>query len=474
MDQRFRRSPLQIPRSGPAAAAILVALGLSAHAEEPLMQGMDVGEAAKTVARMVAPPAHGDKPWSDDLAALTGKDARSQQIAMGNLVRRGPVVLADLAVLAKDQDWLLRARVAQVAAAIGGGESAPLLLSLSHDADPRVREIATLGLGRCSGPGVYERLVEQSAAAESGVRQAAAQAMGSLGDVRALRSLSRAADECDDFTKRDMKSSFDRVAQRPEAVPEILHLIEQGRTTQRDTVLEACAQLHDPRLCPALVSLLTSNAGGAWTSYLATKALATNGDSRAWETLCHLAADAPQQDLRDAASESLRALTGYGGFGKAWSLWWRDNGPDAPRRMERDRLLADLHDPSRVIERTELVSFTPDELMPLVDSALTSGGWWPARAFAALQADDSARWMDPLVARARATDDPIARVAMIVFIDQLDGPGSQAALRTVAKDLESRIEAETRQAKDGGRMAADHGPERLALAAALRRRASKP
>ncbi|MBA2479625.1 MAG: HEAT repeat domain-containing protein [Planctomycetes bacterium] len=451
--------------------AVIAIVTAAAAAEEPLMQGMDVADAAKAVAKWVSPPAQGDKPWSGDLAALTGRDARALQVAMGNLIRRGAAVLPDLAVLAKDQDWLLRSRVAQVAAGIGGTDAAPLLISLTRDGEARVREIATLGLGRCEGPGVYERLAEQISAPEAAVRQAAAQAMGFLGDVRALAVLSRWSDESDDFAKRAMKESIDRVAQRPEAIPSVIRLLEDDRGPRREAMLEACARLQDPRLCPALVALVDYQASGPWSAYLATRALATNGDSRAWEALCRIAADAPQQDLRDAASESMRALTGYSGFGKAWTLWWRDHATEVPRLAERDAFIADLHDLDRPLDRTGLARFSTDELMTLVDAACGSpGSWWAARAFSALRADDPQRWMAPLAARARTTNEAMTRLAMIIFIDQLDGPTSATTLRTVRSDLEARVTAEAADAKEGKRMAPDHGAELLALKAALQRR----
>jgi hypothetical protein len=137
-------------------------------------------------------------------------------------------------------------------------------------------------------------------------------------------------------------------------------------------------------------------------------------------------------------------------------------------------MIAELHAADRPIDRAELARFSTEELMPLVDAAVgPADSWWSARAFAALQADDAARWMEPLVARARITNDAMVRLAMIVFVDQLDGQASAAALRTLAADLEQRMAAENREATEANRVAPDHGAELLALKAAMKRREKK-
>ncbi len=461
----------------PTAAILAVALccpliPLAAEDQAPHAEGVDVIKAAGAVKDWVAPPSHGDKPWSDDIAALTGSDSRAQRSAISNLIRRGVVVLPDLTVLAKDRDWLLRSRVVEVAGGIGGADSAPLLLSLSRDGEARVREAAVLGLGRCTGPGVFERLVECLGAAEAEIRAAAAKALGSLGDVRALGPLAKLEDDGDDLAKRAMTDSLGMVTRRPEAVPELARLLAATRGAQRNTLLDASATLQDPRLCPALVSLveLAPAKSQAWTSWLAIKALGANGDSRAWQVLCRVAAEAPQPELRDAAAASLHALTGKAGAGQAWTLWWRDHAAEAPRMMERDAMLADLHDPAHPIDAAQLERFSVTELAPVLDGALGLGApWWPARAFRILESDDHARWNAELAARARATIDVTERLALIIFIDQLGGGGSEETLRAIAKDLDARMAVELASAKEGNRVPPDHGPELLALKVALER-----
>jgi HEAT repeat protein len=455
-------------------ALLLATLALPLAAEDgelPHAQGVDVIKTVKAVKEAVAPK-HGDKPWSDDIAALSSDDTTAQRRAAASLIRRGPPVLPDLGVLAKDQDWTLRARVAEVASGIGGTEAAPLLLDLSHDRDPRVREGATLGLGRCRGEGVFERLVEQLGANMPDERSAAANAMASIGDPRALEPLSRLDSETDDLAKRAMAQALTGVAAQARSVPELARLLPLTAGKQRDALLEACAPLGDPRLCPPLAALLDPVVP-AYTRWLALRALAADGDSRAWEALCRTAAQAPEADLRAAASEAMRSLSGKSGSGEFWTLWWRDHADETPRTMERDRLLADLHDPDRAIAGDELARFTIDELAPLLDGALGHGSaWWPARAFAAMHADDPVRWTDALAKRARSTLDPVLRLALIIFIDQLDGPTALDALHAVDQDLRARMKAEDQQVAQG-RIAPDHGAELVALQVAIERREKK-
>jgi HEAT repeat protein len=451
--------------------AVLLTLVSIAAAEDqgPHAEGLDVVQAAKAVKEWVAPASHGDKPWSDDLAALSGEDQARQRRAIANLIRRGPVVLPDLSVLAKDRDWLLRSRVVEVAEGIGGAEPAPLLLQLTRDPEVRVREAATLGLGRCSGDGVFDRLAEQLAAPEPDVRVAAARAMGATGDVRALAPLAKLDTETDDLAKRAMHDALGTVARRIEAVPELARLLGSTTGKQRDALVESTLALADPRLCPPLVALLALGTP-PYTQWLALRALASNGDSRAWQTLCHIAAEAPEGDLRTAASNAMRALAGKDGTGEVWALWWRDHSAEAPRAMERDALIADLHDPQRAMSREELGRFSIEELSPLLEGALGAGAsWWPARAFSALRADDPRRWDAALVKQANETPDSMRRLALITFVDELGGPDCVASLRAIDKALRARVDAEEAQARDGHFLAPDHGPELLALKVALER-----
>jgi HEAT repeat protein len=454
---------------------LLLSLSLAAAAQDdggPSAQGLDLGQTVHTIHDLVSPGVHGEHPWSEDIANLSGDDPREQNRAIARLIERGAVVIPDLTVLSKDHDPLLRSRVVQVVAGIGGAQAAPLLLALSQDEDWRVQENATLGLGRCQGPGVFERLCQQHVSPQADIRRNAALAMGALGDIRALDVLSHLEQETDDLVKRDESDTLLRVASQEAAIPEVGHLIATTSGVQRDTLLIACAQLCDPRLCPSLVAALAASSP-LTTRFLAAQALATNGDSRAWQALCQTAADDPADSLRENASGAMRSLTGLPGSGQGWTVWWRDHAALVPRLQSRDILVAALHDESTPISRAQLMAFSVDELSPLLDGALGAGApWWPARAWAAIRADEPERWTMALEARVLASNDTLTRLSLVLFIDQLGGRRCLEALQRIQKDHSERV-ARDNAASAQGKAAPDRGAEQVALTVALARHGAR-
>src|SRR5262249_22969785 len=153
--------------------------------------------------------------------------------------RDQPGVLTDLAVLAADKDWRLRARIVQVCAAIGGPSATPLLLRFADDRERRVRELATLGLAQGAGDEARERLGALLRWPESEIRAAAAQSLGAFGDPRGIEPLTRQEGEGDDLVKRSMRQSLIRLAADPAAVATLVELLARLRDTQRDALLEA-------------------------------------------------------------------------------------------------------------------------------------------------------------------------------------------------------------------------------------------
>lgn len=435
-------------------------------------QGLDIGQTAQTVRGWVAPPAP-QQPWSRAISELTSDDEGLQHRAEAELIRHGAEVLPDLTILADDHDPLLRMRVVTVASGIGGEAPVPLLLRLGRDPDGRVRTASVLGLGRCRGPGVFERLRDALQAVDADERDAGAQSLGALGDVRALALLARMTQESDDLARRDEQAALAQVAAQPAAVPVLAELIGGTDGVMRDTLILASASLNDPRLCPALLAVASGSAP-APTRFLAIRALAHDGDSRAWQNLCRIAAEAGEPQLRSAAADTLTALTGAPGMGQGWTVWWRDHAAEAARLAARDRLLASLHDPNAPIPAAELARWSVDDLSPLLEGALGNGAaWWPARAWAAIRADDPARWSDALTQRLVALPEPTPRLALLILVDQLGGPRCVDNLHRIAADLARRERAEAVLAR-AKQLVPDRGPERAALAIAGERHHCTP
>ncbi|GDY11529.1 hypothetical protein LBMAG53_04060 [Planctomycetota bacterium] len=459
-------------------ALLLVASALTAGepGEGPVLRGMDLLGPAKQVAKALSTPT--PSPWSDDLAGLTSSDPQTQAWAIRGLIAHGAKVLPDLVVLAKDRDPGVRGRICTVLAGIGGSSSTELALALSDDPDRRVRELAILALIRCQGPAIWPRLKILLDDPEPTLRSAAAEATIAHPEVDAIAALARHGEDVDDLARRAKGVALRRIVNRPAAVPELIRLLAPGisRGESRTALLEAAAAVADPRLCPAL----TTVAGGdePLPALLAVRALAASGDARCLERLAALAA-ADRTELATAAAETMRRLTGHlANAGPAWSIWWRDHAAMAARLAERDALVATWHDPQSTIEPADLAKFTPNELMPLIDALVGEGQpsvaqapWWPARAWTVVRRDDPKRWIDPLAARLRVTSDAEYRTRLVILLDALAGPRDEPLFKTLGKELTDLEEQERKRSEEHGLPPPDRGGERLALAAALARRA---
>ncbi len=489
-----RRRPALRP--GLAVLALLPGILLSAvplaaadNPDEPKEHGMDVIEAVKTVRSLLPPGAPDkDKPWSNDLAALTDPNPRIHGPAIRNLAvhaGRNPAVFADLTVLAGDSDPALRARIIQICAAVGGTEATPLLLRFSTDRERRLRELATLGLAQAAGDAAFQRLVTLLAAPEPELRQAAAASLGAFADPRAIAPLTEQAAEPDDLARRAMRDALIRLCADPRSATVVNDLLQRQKDARRDALLEAVVDLHDTRLCPAITAIAGDPGGdgrsaqaSAWTQFLAVRALNACGDWRAVTTLVALADSVASGEVQRAAADALRLITGYGAQpGKAWRVWLADNGARIERLATRDAMLADLHAPGAPIERERLAPWTTVELEPLIQAVLglpagrvTVG--WSARALEILHADDRSRWVEPLANRIIATPSTAldARLGLIVLLDDLAPVDAIAPFTRVVRDLKERLEQELAKAKEAGTSAPDHGAETELLKQALARR----
>lgn len=445
---------------------MFVALAAVSPAEErdrdQPYQGMDVIGAVKAVQHAVSPDVPDvsrGKPWENDIAALTASEPRRHNAAIAALIRRGPAVLPDLAVLAQDRDWQVRKRVARVAAYIGTEAGSTIVLNLSHDDILGVCEEAAMGLGYVKGPGAFPRLAELISAPEPNLRRAVARGLGTLGDVRGFDALLVISRETDDLARRAMREALLQLAQRPETVPALAERIARLRGADASVLVDISGQVGDPRLCPALTGLV--GAADADLAQRAARSLAANGDSRAIAALCRAAEGGASSPLASVAAATLRQLTGYEAApGAAWRLWWQQHEADVARIMPRDAFLADLHDPARTATAEELARFPIADLAPLLDGALGSGPpWWPSQAFKILAADDARRWTPILTERIQATPLSSQRLPIILILDQLGDPAAAPVFQGLLD-----LPEESRRPS---------GPERVAIDVALERRNQK-
>jgi len=392
------------------------------------------------------------------VAALTDARKGIHRPAMAGLVAMGTVVLPDLQVLSGDPDPGIRARVALTASRIGGPETLPLLRRLSQDRTDLVREVAILGLGRTRSREAYALLQPFLQDPTPEIRDSAALALGQLGDLRAIEDLTlwpaaggaqanlvlEAYPQGERQLKRirkSMQASLKALVLRHDAIPVVARLLPTLSADRQETLLETTWQIGDPRLCPALVPLLENPLPAVRSS--AALSLAANGDSRAMEVLCAVAAGDVDHQVREAAGETLRMLTGHrAAAGPAWVLWWDAHADQVADAIPRDIFIASLHDPTRPVDRADLQAWTPEDLMPLVDGVIGRGApWWPALAWRYLKQDDAARWTPVLVERYRASRNQRERVAMVVLLDELDEPSSRPVLEEWLAAERARNEA---------------------------------
>jgi HEAT repeat protein len=408
------------------AAAALCAL------EEPTPQGVELAPLVRDVVRTVAgtPDA---RPWSRDLAALTDPTPARHGAAIAALVRHGAAVVPDLERLAKDDDLLLRGRICTVAGGIGGPTVAPLLIGLSRDEDRRVRELALLALGRAEGDVVHVRLMDALTDGDGAFRAAAAQAAGNRGDLRALGPLVGTAEDADDPARRARADAVARLLRDPDAAETLARLIAGARGEALARLVEVAGQAADPRLAPVLAARLAHEDG--WVRLQAARALAASGDRRALGPLVRAAAADPTPEVRAAAADSLRRLTGYpAGPGGTWDLWWTDHRAAAGRWAEVDGALAAVTAPSSTAPvAATLAPFTPAELWTLAEAAVRVSDplrpWWPERAARILKADDPVRWLAELEPRAAEEPDQDRRARLAALIDHLGGGAAVPVLR---------------------------------------------
>jgi HEAT repeat protein len=461
---------------------VLVCLMSALVAEDrPEPQGVDMVPLIKQGVELLKPKPPEDKPWAYDLADLTDHDPSVHGRAIRNLISHGREVLPEVTIIAGDSDWRIRARVAQVAAGIGGSDGAPLLLKLSHDPDLRVRESATLGLGQCRGEGVYERLAELLITRETTLREKAAVSLGALGDLRAIGPLALQRTVSDDLVRREMARSLNLLVQNPAGVAAALVELDRLDGDARDAVIEAVAPIGDRRLVPPLVRIAedpqrradgTRTAASAWTQISAVRALGICGDRRAWQTLAALAAQHPQPEVKAAAAVSLKALTGYGANpGKAWEVWWTAQAGRAQAQAGFDALVAAWHDPAAVPDPTALADLTAEQRDELLDACLGRpegrlAPWWPSLAWRVIGADDPARWATLLADRAIAVPSggaAVERLQLIALIERLGGPAARAAIERIADDLTARVEPEAERAAKTSSIPPDHRAEWKAI-----------
>ncbi len=153
------------------------------------------------------------------------------------IVNLGPAAIEPLVTALKEGNNSIRFHAAEILGRIGNPRAIPALAAILNDQDCEIREMATIALGQIGGSDVVEPLitalqdpgdpVKITAAKKQGyrgkriiygfhVRKAAAEALGRIGDRRAIEPLSHALAVDDGEVLRTVASSLDSFGWNPE------------------------------------------------------------------------------------------------------------------------------------------------------------------------------------------------------------------------------------------------------------------
>lgn len=96
---------------------------------------------------------------------------------------------------------VLRWKILEALSLIGGDQAPAILAEALNDKDPRVVEEAARGLGRLQVKDAVPSLLQMAGAASGNLRQAVFEALGDIGDKRAVSTLEQAATNPDKYTE---------------------------------------------------------------------------------------------------------------------------------------------------------------------------------------------------------------------------------------------------------------------------------
>jgi hypothetical protein len=144
-----------------------------------------------------------------------------------------------------DQEWAVRVKAAGTLGTIGTSRAAEVLVAALKDDVLPVYSAVTDALTRI-GPAAVESLLPALKDSDSGVRRAAAKALGDIGDARAVQPLREAANDEEQSVRKAAAKALAQIGQPTEEAKMVLgRFIDNGDETVTDTATGLMWQKED-------------------------------------------------------------------------------------------------------------------------------------------------------------------------------------------------------------------------------------
>ncbi|HKP85424.1 MAG TPA: HEAT repeat domain-containing protein [Blastocatellia bacterium] len=314
---------------------------------------------------------------------LTDRDSRVSLAAAESLARmKDPRAVRVLVGSLAEPDWRVRARAAQVLAHVAGDSAVePAIVPLARaitDKDPVVRYYAAealIGIGAKAtlplievlrseresdrarvtrvlwriGPPAVEPLIAlvQDKSATPETRSAAAQTLGMIGDVRAIKSLMLLLRDDRYFVRQQAAFALGQMGDG--AIDQLLDAANSSSPATKESAIEALGNFKSPRAVDKLIDALSDS--NATVRSAAVKALGETSSERALTPLLSMLKD-ESSALRSQAAAALARLGQVALTGLIGSL--RDNRPYV--RQLAAEALGDIGSKEAVAPLVELIA----------------------------------------------------------------------------------------------------------------------
>jgi len=221
----------------------------------------------------------------------------------------GPKCLGDQEIptlirLAQSPVWEAREWAVQALGRLKAKDAVELIIARLADEKGRVREAAAFALGAIGDARAVEPLLA-AAGGEGYERANAAKALGMLGDARAVPVLIQCLVGKGSGARREVAWALGRLGDKSAVEPLIGLLRDPDMYVRRD-VAEALGLLKDARAVEALLALLQDKE--AQVREMATEALGRIGDKQVLAALMALLRDDPDARVRAKAADALGRL----------------------------------------------------------------------------------------------------------------------------------------------------------------------